>query len=229
MSALTYIFPKKAIARAVYAKRELLLFDDVFSGLDMETQARIMRDVFGPRGLLKAQGTTAIFVTHASMYPSTIQGRTALAHESGRIVNPMTGHLLAHADFVVALDSSGCVIRQGLPDTLQKPGLDFPDETGNSDPSVGGTDHIDPSYGPAHTQLSTPQSSIGEEAQRLGDGAVYKYYFQTFGWQKTAIFFAFQVSFVFCLKFPGESDWSSLLFAIKQMLTLLRDYPLVVG
>jgi ATP-binding cassette, subfamily C (CFTR/MRP), member 1 len=68
----------QAIARAVYAKRHIALFDDVFSGQDMNTQARIMRDVFGPQGLLRANGCTIVLVTHAGMRLFASQGRNSV-------------------------------------------------------------------------------------------------------------------------------------------------------
>ncbi|KAK7045035.1 P-loop containing nucleoside triphosphate hydrolase protein [Favolaschia claudopus] len=51
-----------AIARAVYARADLVLLDDVFSALDGETEAHVFASLFGPEGLLK--GKTTILVTH---------------------------------------------------------------------------------------------------------------------------------------------------------------------
>ncbi|KAJ7454282.1 P-loop containing nucleoside triphosphate hydrolase protein [Mycena galericulata] len=51
-----------AIARAVYARADLVLLDDVFSALDGETEAHVFASLFGPAGLLK--GKTTVLVTH---------------------------------------------------------------------------------------------------------------------------------------------------------------------
>ncbi|KAJ7036384.1 P-loop containing nucleoside triphosphate hydrolase protein [Mycena alexandri] len=51
-----------AIARAVYARADLILLDDVFSALDGETEAHVFSSLFGPDGLLK--GKTTVLVTH---------------------------------------------------------------------------------------------------------------------------------------------------------------------
>ncbi|KAJ7216700.1 P-loop containing nucleoside triphosphate hydrolase protein [Mycena rebaudengoi] len=51
-----------AIARAVYARADLVLLDDVFSALDGETEAHVFASLFGPDGMLK--GKTAVLVTH---------------------------------------------------------------------------------------------------------------------------------------------------------------------
>ncbi|KAJ6522258.1 P-loop containing nucleoside triphosphate hydrolase protein [Mycena capillaripes] len=51
-----------AIARAVYARADLILLDDVFSALDGETEAHVFASLFGPDGMLK--GKTTVLVTH---------------------------------------------------------------------------------------------------------------------------------------------------------------------
>ncbi|KAJ6596244.1 P-loop containing nucleoside triphosphate hydrolase protein [Mycena vulgaris] len=51
-----------AIARAVYARADLVLLDDVFSALDGETEAHVFMSLFGPDGMLK--GKTTVLVTH---------------------------------------------------------------------------------------------------------------------------------------------------------------------
>jgi ABC-type nitrate/sulfonate/bicarbonate transport system ATPase subunit len=54
----------KAIARAVYARQKLAVFDDVFSGLDTITEELVFSRVFGQQGLLRQTGTTVILATH---------------------------------------------------------------------------------------------------------------------------------------------------------------------
>ena len=43
------------------------MLDDVFSGLDADTEEHIFNKVFGPEGMLRRLGTTVILVTHAGM------------------------------------------------------------------------------------------------------------------------------------------------------------------
>jgi ATP-binding cassette, subfamily C (CFTR/MRP), member 1 len=54
-----------ALARAIFSRAEILLLDDVFSGLDRETEEHIFRKVFARNGLLRRMNTTVILVTHA--------------------------------------------------------------------------------------------------------------------------------------------------------------------
>ena len=54
----------KSIARAVYSRKKLAIFDDVFSGLDTVTEQHVFAAVFGKDGLLAQLGTTIILATH---------------------------------------------------------------------------------------------------------------------------------------------------------------------
>ncbi|KAK8001740.1 ABC transporter [Apiospora marii] len=171
-----------AMARAVYSKRDLVLFDDVFSGLDMHTQSHIIREVFGPKGLLKTQGSTSVLVTHAV-------------------------HLLDHADFIIGLDSNGSVVENGPREDVTKKN-DYLTRLGIRPAKDGSTTDEtqtkakDAEFEPVAPVNDSLQRTVDKETQRLGDGSVYKYYFGTFGWPKTFIFFALQTILVFCLKFP---------------------------
>ncbi|KAF4950152.1 hypothetical protein FSARC_13295 [Fusarium sarcochroum] len=54
-----------AIARALYlAGADLLIFDDVLSGLDARTMDHVFRHVFGRDGMLRRRGSTVILCTH---------------------------------------------------------------------------------------------------------------------------------------------------------------------
>lgn len=55
------------LARALYARAEVLLLDDVLSALDERTANSIVEKLFHPNGLLRKLGTTIVLVTHASM------------------------------------------------------------------------------------------------------------------------------------------------------------------
>lgn len=57
----------QAIARAVYSRKPVAVFDDVFSGLDKVTEQAVFAQVFAKGGLLQKNGTTIILATHAGM------------------------------------------------------------------------------------------------------------------------------------------------------------------
>lgn len=56
----------QALARAVYARRSLIILDDVLSALDIITEQHIIDNLIGPNGLFKELGTTVILITHTS-------------------------------------------------------------------------------------------------------------------------------------------------------------------
>lgn len=57
-------WPAQAIARAVYARKRIACFDDVFSGLDNTTAGLVFNNVFSSTGLLRQPGCTVFLVTH---------------------------------------------------------------------------------------------------------------------------------------------------------------------
>ncbi|KFY94605.1 hypothetical protein V500_03137 [Pseudogymnoascus sp. VKM F-4518 (FW-2643)] len=54
------------LARAVYSQQQVLILDDVFSGLDAISEDRIFSRLLRKNGLLRQLGTTVILVTHAA-------------------------------------------------------------------------------------------------------------------------------------------------------------------
>ncbi|KAI7202495.1 multidrug resistance-like protein [Hortaea werneckii] len=59
-----------AIARALYSRKRLMIFDDVFSALDKRTAKNVFRKVFGADGLLRRLGLTAVLVTQSAQHAS---------------------------------------------------------------------------------------------------------------------------------------------------------------
>lgn len=55
---------RKALARAVYARKSLLVLDDVFSGLDSKTSRTVFQRLFGPNGLLRQNKSSVILATN---------------------------------------------------------------------------------------------------------------------------------------------------------------------
>lgn len=77
-----------ALVRAVYARKALLVADDVFSGLDASTSKHVFDNIFGIGGICKRHGMTAVVATHAVQH-------------------------LRQADEVIALGQDGSVMEQG--------------------------------------------------------------------------------------------------------------------
>jgi iron(III) transport system ATP-binding protein len=69
-----------ALARALAPKPQLLLLDEPFSNLDVDLRERLAHEV---RGILKAAGATALFVTHDQLEAFAIGDMIGVMHEGG--------------------------------------------------------------------------------------------------------------------------------------------------
>jgi ATP-binding cassette, subfamily C (CFTR/MRP), member 1 len=63
IQALTHT---QALARAVYARKKVLLLDDVFSGLDNSTAKAVFQALLRPGGLVRNTNTSVVLVTNLS-------------------------------------------------------------------------------------------------------------------------------------------------------------------
>ncbi|GAP37128.1 ABC transporter ATP-binding protein [Piscinibacter sakaiensis] len=70
-----------ALARALAPQPRLMLLDEPFSSLDAELRERLAQEL---RGILKASGTTALFVTHDQLEAFAVGDRIGVMHR-GRL------------------------------------------------------------------------------------------------------------------------------------------------
>ncbi|GKZ18500.1 hypothetical protein AbraIFM66951_003380 [Aspergillus brasiliensis] len=82
-----------SLARALYAPSSLLVLDDIFSGLDADTEEQIFHRVFGSHGLLKRRGTAAILCTH-SVRPLPSADQIIVLDANGRLVDDKSSQSL---------------------------------------------------------------------------------------------------------------------------------------
>ena len=81
-----------ALASALAPKPRLLLLDEPFSNLDVDLRERLAHEV---RGILKAAGATALFVTHDQLEAFAIGDRIGVMHE-GRLQQWDEAYALYH-------------------------------------------------------------------------------------------------------------------------------------
>lgn len=60
-----------ALARAVYARRKIVILDDVLSGLDLATENHVFHALFGERGLCRGVGSSVVLVSSSGEYLPT--------------------------------------------------------------------------------------------------------------------------------------------------------------
>uniref|UniRef100_L2GAL4 ABC multidrug transporter n=1 Tax=Colletotrichum fructicola (strain Nara gc5) TaxID=1213859 RepID=L2GAL4_COLFN len=166
-----------AIARALYARQELLLLDDVFSGLDSGTEEIVFGNLLGSNGLLRNNDTTVILVSSDS-------------------------HRLPFADDVVFLNDDGQIKAAELASTAsQLSSLVKPNVVSNNLKDAT----IDTSGLGNEKPPEAVINALEEQAdttRQLGDWAMYSFYAKAAGWFSLSMFAGFMVVFAFFDSFP---------------------------
>ncbi|KAK4898085.1 hypothetical protein LTR49_027887 [Elasticomyces elasticus] len=169
-----------ALARAVYTGFDVLVLDDVFSGLDPETVEHVVRKLFAPSGLLRRQKRTVFLVAN---------------HQ----------HVLDHMDAVLKLSTGGESIFSIREDskafTVQE--LARPDDGMMSETDIfpAGPNSTDGQTRLLMERLS-PISTNHEAITQRGDTNTYKLYFSVSGWGNCVRFLACCLGLVLGLNLP---------------------------
>lgn len=176
-----------ALARAMYARTELCILDDVFSGIDLDTENRIFHKLLGLDGLLRRQCTTTI-----------------IASSSFR--------RLPFADHIVVLGEDGKISEQGSYKELVASGgyvsgLDLPPAQWSANKREFKLDYL---FSATNKQAPLPQAAvpeIGDESEleanrRTGDISIYLYYAKAVGRSAVLGFILAITAYVFCIQFP---------------------------
>ncbi|UDM49716.1 ABC transporter ATP-binding protein [Cupriavidus sp. MP-37] len=107
-----------ALARALAPRPELLLLDEPFSNLDVDLRERLSHEV---RAILKAQGTTAILVTHDQHEAFAMADEIGVMHD-GVIEQWGSAHDLYHRPatrFVAGFIGQGVLLAGRMRDAAQ--------------------------------------------------------------------------------------------------------------
>lgn len=177
-----------SLARALYLQSDLLVLDDVFSGLDADTEEKVFRGVFGPDGLLRRRGSTAVLCTHSVRHL------------------PASDHIIALGDGTVVEQGSFEQLMSG-PGYVQCLGLKSSSDSDASseDTRPGPKDSLETPEAPLLHLTSTKKSEQApglDEARRAGDKTVYKHYFKSMGILLAASSLFFGALWGFFTNFP---------------------------
>jgi ATP-binding cassette subfamily C (CFTR/MRP) protein 1 len=159
-----------ALARALYARNELVMLDDIFSGLDAETEEHIFNKLLGKNGLFRQLETTVLLATHAV-------------------------HRLSYSDNIIALSGDGRVVEQGSFEQLRNAGgyvQSLAARIKNEDTPTSTSKKLNDTAQPTAPKPDN-EEEIEELNRQTGDFAVYKYYFASIGWFSNFLFFAYVV------------------------------------
>ncbi|KAL3420510.1 hypothetical protein PVAG01_06955 [Phlyctema vagabunda] len=164
-----------SLARTVYARKDIAVLDDVFSGLDAKTELHVFSSLFGPEGILRQSQVTTILATNSTRN-------------------------ISHADHIVALGADGTITEQGSYEELASAG-GYLQSLETNDTSGTMTGLIDEK----EINTPPPAVAVAgeiDQSRRTGDMTIYKYYIDTIGWVAWLVFVAFCAVFVFALIFP---------------------------
>ncbi|KAK1980153.1 P-loop containing nucleoside triphosphate hydrolase protein [Colletotrichum cereale] len=171
-----------ALARALYLEADLLILDDILSGLDATTEEYVFRGVFGSDGIIRRRGITAVLCTHSVRH-------------------------LPMADHIIALGDDCTVVEQGSFADLQTNGKyvqSLKIQDAEESPKSGTDTNTSPATEPL-AQTVTEVSVVAEEsnkARQLGDLAVYKHYFGSMSTWVIVAFLFWCCAYGFAFNFP---------------------------
>lgn len=175
-----------SLARALYHDADILVLDDVFSGLDGSTQDMVCRSVFGPEGILRRRGTTVVICTHSTQF-------------------------LSIADHIVKLSSEGTVAEQGKLTEIMQDEEPAPDLTTKpTNPDVE-TDKIEISAAKGTRTETTSQPTVkvppakvepASEPSPTVDIGLYRHWLSTIGPWPLVMYLVLVIGIGFCSNFP---------------------------
>lgn len=175
-----------SLARALYLQSDLLVLDDIFSGLDADTEQEVFRLTFGPKGLLKQRRSTVVLCTHSVKYLPSADHVIVL--EDGRVVE--------QGDYESLMTGRGYVERLGF-----KASSDRDSESGEVKPTDSTTES-QPQQSSATAARPAAVAVHTEQSRQLGERTVFKHYFKSMGWILAAFCLFFAALWGFFTNFP---------------------------
>ncbi|KAJ5759292.1 hypothetical protein N7520_006448 [Penicillium odoratum] len=163
-----------AIARAVYARTKLALFDDSLSALDASTSAQVFARVFGSQGILRQNGTAVILATHDWSYVP--EANNAIIFDDGKIRE------------------------QGPPRELKT----FKARLLEGGAECSAPPHRHPVEATFATPLANIAGTDENPSRKRGDLSDYAYYFRASGRFSIIIYAGALIIGVFCSQFTSE-------------------------
>jgi ATP-binding cassette subfamily C (CFTR/MRP) protein 1 len=167
---------KVALARALYSRKNFLVFDDILAGLDAISSNTITSSL---KSACKAHNTTIVIATHASQH-------------------------LHLADHIIVMGDGGRIIQQGS-FLMLRTDNEFLHTSKHRTESSHQADHDNGDLR-AIQNLSTDfeiNSDLQEDlARQTGDTAVYRYYAASIGWKLISVMILTGICFAFGKTFP---------------------------
>ncbi|KAI1080070.1 ABC transporter [Whalleya microplaca] len=175
-----------ALARAVYSRKDVVVLDDVFSGMDAHTVDLVSRRLLGNDGLFRKRGTTVILATHNHKIMSFADIIVAL--ENGRITEIGSPQ--------APLSHDGYVAKLGFTLQGEEPIREHAEHTEIS--------RIESTVAESFISVSRATDeamNVLDARRKNGDWSVYSYYFASSGYKIIFMFLISMAVWVFCTEF----------------------------
>ncbi|KAL8747798.1 MAG: hypothetical protein Q9190_000370 [Brigantiaea leucoxantha] len=176
-----------ALARALYARNEICIFDDILSGLDLDTENRVFHNLLGSEGLLRRQGASVVLASSSNK---------RLPFADHIIVLGQSGKIGEQGSFQELTASGGFVSSLDLP-----PAEWTPKTTGISLDQLLFTTAKHNTVAPLKEEMNASADEF-EANKRTGDLSMYIFYARSVGTFAVITFIVAICSYVFCISFP---------------------------
>jgi ABC-type multidrug transport system fused ATPase/permease subunit len=198
-----------ALARSIYARRDILILDDVLSGLDTSTENHVFENLLGNHGILRELGTTVVLVSSSAK---------RLPYSDHIICLGANGKLSGEGSFADLNNTGGYVNSLSLARTEK--GQESNDATSKANrgsfiqeykPVEGALLYSkekqkrssETSRSSSETLGGSPHDAEAQTSRQTGDMQIYLYYVRSVGLWASLIFVVAIAGFVFCISFPN--------------------------
>lgn len=178
-----------SLARALYLQSDLLVLDDIFSGLDADTEQQIFKQVFGRDGLLKRRRCTTVLCTHSVKY----------LPESDYVIALGDGSIVEQDSFDMLIAGKGYVSGLGL--NVSSGGDDIPKETLLTAMATS-KEEVYQQLPQATMPDPVVYARVTNQLRSVGDGTVYRHYLRSMGWMLAACCLFLAALWGFFTNFP---------------------------
>ncbi|POR35992.1 Uncharacterized protein TPAR_03804 [Tolypocladium paradoxum] len=193
-----------AIARALYLDARILIFDDVLSGLDANTEDHVFRHVFGPDGLLKTRrgGPAVVLCTHSVMHLPSADHIVALG-ERGDVVEQGGWDVLARNEgYVQSLGVKETGAEDGGKHLEAKKGIAVPQTRPSAQRPTPGVQVVGGRKWRSAAAVPGAVDGLDGVGRMAGDLTVYRHYFKAVSAVALTAFVASAVTYGFFFAFP---------------------------
>jgi ATP-binding cassette, subfamily C (CFTR/MRP), member 1 len=150
-----------SMARALYLDSDFLIFDDILSGLDADTEEHVFQRVFGQDGLIRRRNATSVLCTHTVRHLPSADHIIALGRDGIIVEQGTFDKLMANHDYVHSLGFKAVEASRQIPsDTLMEAKSVLVQQV---------------------PMDLVPSIALDERDRMMGDRTVYRYYLASLG------------------------------------------------